>query len=69
VEQRQELSYKKRLYTLKEAGEFLGRSIYSVRSLIWNGELPIVKSSRGRKQWLDINDLNMFIEKNKVKIQ
>ena len=32
----------KRLYSLAEAASYLGRSIWSVRRLIWNGELPQV---------------------------
>lgn len=57
----------KRLYTLKEAGEYLGRSEYSVRTLIWGGVLPVVRS--GKKQWVDILDMDLFIEKNKETIQ
>jgi hypothetical protein len=53
----------KRLFTLKEAGIYLGRSEYSVRSLIWNGVLPVVK--HGKKQWLDLDDMNHYIEANK----
>jgi len=58
--------FTKRLYTLKEAGFYLGRSEYSVRTLIWNGTLPVVKN--GKKQWLDIMDMDGFIEKNKETI-
>ena len=64
---------RKRLYTLKEAGIYLGRSEYSVRTLIWNGALPVIKNpgdgQNGKKQWLDILDLDLFIEKNKEIIQ
>lgn len=60
---------RKRLYTLKEAGAYLGRSEYSVRTLIWNGDLPVIKNpggdQNGKKMWLDIEDLNRFIERNK----
>jgi excisionase family DNA binding protein len=55
----------KRLYTIKEAGIYLGRSIYSVRELIWDGKLPCVKV--GRRIHLDIRDLDEFIEKHKVR--
>jgi excisionase family DNA binding protein len=57
----------KRLFTLKEAGEYLGRSEYSVRTLIWSGHLPVVRN--GKKQWVDICDLDAFIERNKETIQ
>lgn len=56
----------KRLYTLAEAGHYLGRSEYSVRCLIWAGQLPVVK--HGRKQWVDIRDMDRYIEVNKVTV-
>lgn len=57
-------SIKKRLYTISEASTYLGRTVWSVRELIWKGELPSVKV--GRRVHLDICDLNDFIEKHKV---
>lgn len=54
----------KRLYTILEASTYLGRSVWSVRELIWKGELPSVKV--GRRVHLDIYDLDAFIEKNKI---
>jgi len=53
----------KRLYDLKEAAIYLGRPVFSVRTLIWNGHLPFIKS--GRRQYIDIYDLERYIEKNK----
>ena len=57
---------KQRLLTIKEASVFLGRSPYSVRSLIWNGLIPVIQLPGGRKQWVDLDDLNAFVEKNKI---
>jgi excisionase family DNA binding protein len=54
---------KKRLFTLKEAGEYLGRSLWAVREMVWAGKLPCVKD--GRRVLLDVHDLNAWIEKNK----
>jgi hypothetical protein len=56
----------KRLFSLKEAAEYLGRSIWGVRDLIWSQTIPVVKQAGCRKMYLDINDLNAFIEKNKA---
>lgn len=56
---------KKRLYSIAETAEYLGRSVWSVRELIWNGKLPCVKV--GRRIHLDIIDLDQWIERNKVK--
>ena len=54
----------KRLYTIPEAGIYLGRSKWSVRRLIWNGDLPSVP--KGRRVHIDVRDMDAFIEQNKV---
>jgi len=54
----------KRLFDLKEAAAYLGRPVFSVRTLIWNGALPVIRD--GRKQYLDVYDMDAYIEKNKV---
>jgi hypothetical protein len=54
----------KRLYDLKEAAHYLGRPIFSVRTLIWKGALPCVKD--GRKMYLDIYDLDKYVDRNKM---
>lgn len=56
---------KKRLYSVAEAAEYLGRSVWSVRELIWAGKLPCVKV--GRRIHLDIIDLDQWIEQNKMR--
>lgn len=53
----------KRLYTLSEAAVYLGRSVWSVRRLIWNGDLPQVRA--GGRVHVDIRDMDEFIDKNK----
>ncbi len=58
------LPMKKRLLTVEEASLYLGRSISSVRELIWSGDLPFVKA--GRRTHLDIYDLDWWIEQHKV---
>ncbi len=55
----------KRLYTLKEAAAYLGRSEWSMRSLIWAGSIPVVKTEGGRKIFVDIQDHDAFIADNK----
>ena len=54
-----------RLLTVKEASVYLGRSIPSVRELIWAGSLPIVRE--GRRIHLDILDLERWIEQRKTR--
>ena len=54
---------RKRLYTVVESAEYLGHTVWGIRSLIWAKTLPVVQ--HGRKQFLDLFDLDAFIEKNK----
>ncbi len=53
----------KRLYSLPEAATYLGRSTWSVRRLIWSGELPSVRA--GGRVHVDVRDMDEFIEKFK----
>jgi len=53
-----------RLYDLKSAATYLGRSVWGVRELVWAGKLPVIKD--GRKQYLDLYDLDRYVEQNKV---
>jgi hypothetical protein len=53
----------KRLFDLKEASIYLGRPVFSVRTWIWNGKLPYVKE--GRRQYIDVMDMDKYIEANK----
>jgi len=53
----------KRLFDLKEASVYLGRPIFSVRTLVWKGALPYVKN--GRRFYLDVYDMDAWIERNK----
>ena len=55
---------KKRLLTVKETAEYLGRSVASIRELIWAGTLPIVKC--GKRIHCDIFDLDNWIEQHKT---
>lgn len=56
-------SIEKRLYTLKEAALYLGRSVDALREVIWARKLPIVRD--GRKIWVDIRDLETFVARHK----
>lgn len=56
----------KRLYNLQEAATYLGRPVFSVRTLIWRGALPVIKD--GRKLYLDVVDMERYITANKETI-
>jgi len=55
----------KRLYTLKEAACYLGRGLDSMRELVYRGEIPIVQKGERSKQWVDVIDLDSWIDTNK----
>ena len=54
---------RQRLYDLKASAQYLGRPVWGVRELIWAGKLPYIQE--GRKQYIDIVDLDQYIERNK----
>ena len=54
---------KKRLLTVEEASVYIGRSVCALRELYWAGKIPIVKSDR--RIFLDVYDLDKWIEQNK----
>jgi excisionase family DNA binding protein len=54
-----------RLITIKQGAVYLGRGVYGVRELIWSGRLPYVQMGKGGKIWLDIRDLELWIQNNK----
>ncbi len=54
----------KRLYSLKEAAYYLGRTLWSARELVWAGKLPVVRD--GKRIFVDVNDLESYVTKNKT---
>ena len=55
-----------RLLTLEQASIYMGRSVYSVRGLIWKGDIPFIKADEhSKKQWLDVKDLDKWIAEHK----
>lgn len=57
-----------RLMTVRAAAEYLGLTVWATRERIWAGALPVVQFPGGRKQYLDVRDLDEFIEKHKRRI-
>ena len=57
-----------RLLPLKKAAEYLGLTVWAMRERIWAGDLPVVRFSGGRKMYLDVQDLEAFIQNNKARI-
>ena len=57
-----------RLLPLKKAADYLGLTVWALRERIWAGQLPVVKFPGGRKMYLDVRDLDGFVERNKMTI-
>ena len=53
----------KRLYTVNQAGAYIGLSHWRVRSLIYSGQLAYVRL--GRRILIDLNDLDALIDSKK----
>ena len=54
----------KRLYSLPEAACYLGRSLWSMRELVWKGSIPIVRE--GKRIFVDVEDLETYVVKHKT---
>ena len=52
-----------RLLTLKAAAAYLSCSLWAIRELVWNRELPHIRI--GRRVLIPREDLDAFIEKQK----
>ena len=48
---------------MKEAADYLGRSPWTVAEMVRTGKLPYI--SDGKRKFLDIQDINHWIETNK----
>lgn len=58
-----------RLLTLKQASDYLGAlSVWALRERIWNGDIPVVRFPGGRKMFIDRDDLDALIDRNKARI-
>jgi len=50
----------KRLYSIPEAGQYLGRTVWAVREMIYAGKIPYIRD--GRRMLLDVRDMDAWIE-------
>ena len=57
-----------RLLPLKDAAQWLGLTVWSLRERIWAGDIPVVRFPGGRKQFIDTQDLDDFIRRNKMTV-
>ncbi len=57
---------RQRLLSLQQSADWLGISIWSIRTLIHNGSLPTVRI--GRRILIDREDLDRWIEEHKEQL-
>ncbi len=55
----------KRLYSIKDAADYLGRTVWAVREMLWAGKLPYIRD--GKRILLDIRDMDAWIEASKTR--
>jgi len=55
-----------RLLTIKKAAQYLGLTTWAMRERVWAGQIPVVRFPGGRKMYIDVRDLEGFIERNKT---
>lgn len=61
----QGISNPKRLFTISESARYLGRGVDSVREMIWAKEFRVVQKGERGKIYLDVMDLDEWIDSNK----
>ena len=57
-----------RLLPLKDAADWIGLTVWGMRERVWAGDIPVVRFPGGRKMFIDVRDLEGFIERNKTTI-
>jgi hypothetical protein len=57
-----------RLLPLKDAANYLGLTVWAMRERIWSGDIPVVRFPGGRKMFIDVEDIEDFIQQNKATI-
>jgi excisionase family DNA binding protein len=55
----------KRLYNVPEAADYLGRTVWSIREMIYAGKIPYIRD--GRRMLLDIKDMDSWIEESRTR--
>jgi len=59
-----------RLLPLKKAAENIGLTVWGLREAVWAGLIPVIRlGPKGRKMFIDVKDIEIFIQQNKEVIQ
>jgi len=54
----------RRLLSIAQASEYLSLSTWTIRELVWRGDVPHIRC--GRRILLDVHDLDAWIERGKL---
>ena len=54
-----------RLLSLQDSAVYMGTTTWFMRTLVWNGRIPCVRFAEKGKVFIDLEDLNEFIDKHK----
>jgi len=57
-----------RLLNIKQAAQYLGCAVWTLRNLEWSGELQAVRNL-GRRILFDVRDLDNLVEQKKERTQ
>ena len=63
TDRKTEATLEQRLYSITIAAKYLGLSPWTIREMIWRGDLPSVRM--GRRVMLDLQDLDRYIAAHK----
>ncbi len=54
-----------RLLTIKQAAAYLGRGVDSMRELVYGRVFKVIQESERSKVWIDVRDLDNWIDSKK----
>jgi hypothetical protein len=57
------------LLTVKNAAKQIGISTWSMRTRIWNGEIPVIRFHGEKKQYVDLRDLLKLVDQAKETVE
>jgi excisionase family DNA binding protein len=60
------LMLQQRLYSVEHAAIYLGTTAWGVREMYYDEKIPCVRN--GRRVFLDVKDMDAWIERNKTQI-
>ncbi len=63
--QSRELALPRRLCAIAEAARYLAVSTWTVREMVWRGDLPHIR--QGRRILIDLHDLDQWVARSKVR--